>query len=372
MTPQTPPERIQILESLATAVLAFDERLRLTWMNPAAEELLALGLRQAQGRELGELFPAHPELSRHAREVTQQRRGISERELRLARPDGSRRTADLTLSPLPVGEGEAPGVLLEATPSDRRTRIAQEGRRLEEQRALRRVVRGLAHEVKNPLGGLRGAAQLLERHLPDPALTEYTGVIQHEVERLLELLDRLQSPRQPARRQWINIHQVLERVRTLLESEAPAGIAIMRDYDPSLPEVRADFDQLVQVFLNLGRNAVQALEARERGQVTLRTRVERHYTIAGRRHPLALRVEVADNGPGIPAEEQSQIFYPLVTSRAAGSGLGLSLAQDLVTAHGGVIDLYSRPGATTFQVVLPLEPAPADEPEGPEAAEEEG
>jgi two-component system nitrogen regulation sensor histidine kinase GlnL len=372
MSPQMPPERVQILESLATAVLAFDDRLRLVWMNSAAEELLALGLRQAQGRELGELFPAHPELSHHAREVTQQRRGISERELKLLRPDGSRRTADLTLSPLALEGGEAPGVLLEATPSDRRTRIAQEGRRLEEQRALRRVVRGLTHEVKNPLGGLRGAAQLLERHLPDPALTEYTDVIQHEVERLLSLLNRLQSPRQPARREWINIHQVLERVRTLLEAEAPSGIAIVPDYDPSLPELRADFDQLVQVFLNLGRNAVQALQARERGRVTLRTRVERHYTIAGKRHPLALRVEVADNGPGIPPEEQSQIFYPLVTSRAEGTGLGLSLAQDLVTAHGGVIDLHSRPGATTFQVILPLEPDEADNRQNQATAHTEG
>ncbi len=351
------PDVGPILDSLATAVLGFDDRLCLRWMNPAAEELFAVGLRQARGRELAALFPGCTDLVQRAGAVLDRPGVISEREIWLQRPGGDGRLVDVTLSPLPLS-GDRRGLLVECTLSDRRSRIAQEGRRIEEQRALRRVIRGLAHEVRNPLGGLRGAAQLLAAHLPDPALTEYTDVIQHEVDRLLKVLDQLQAPRGAREREAVNIHEVLERVRRLIAAEAPDGVTVVTDYDPSLPEIRADFDQLVQVFLNLARNAVQAVAGRPDARVTLRTRVERRYTIEGRLHPLAIRVEVADNGPGIPEAEQSQIFYPLVTSRAEGRGLGLSIAQDLVTAHGGVIDLTSEPGHTVLQVVLPLE-APA-------------
>ncbi|MFP4559845.1 MAG: nitrogen regulation protein NR(II) [Thiohalorhabdus sp.] len=354
-----PPNPAQILDSLATAVLGFDERLQLEWMNPAAEELFAVGLRQGRDRAFEALFPERTDLVQRAGEVLAQPRVVSEREIWLQRPGDGGRLVDVTLSPLPL-EGDRLGLLVEATLSDRRSRIAQEGRRIEEQRALRRVVRGLAHEVKNPLGGLRGAAQLLAAHLPDPALAEYTEVMEHEVDRLLKLLESLQGPRHARQLAPLNIHQVLERVRRLVGAEAPEGVAIERDYDPSLPDVAGDFDQLVQVFLNLAQNAVQAVAGQGGGRVVLRTRVERNYTIEGNRHPLALRVDVADNGPGIPAAEQTQIFYPLVTSRAEGRGLGLSIAQDLVTAHGGVIDLQSRPGHTVFQVTLPLAP-PAEE-----------
>ncbi|HKJ72055.1 MAG TPA: nitrogen regulation protein NR(II) [Gammaproteobacteria bacterium] len=354
----------QVIESLATAVLTFDDRLLLQWMNPAAEELFAIGLRQGQERTFEGLFPGRTNLVQRAQGVLEQPRVLSEREVWLQRPGNGGHLVDVTLSPLPFDAGERLGLLAEVTLSDRRSRIAQEGRRIEEQRALRRVVRGLAHEIKNPLGGLRGAAQLLASHLHDPELAEYTDVIEHEVDRLLKLLDQLQGPRPSHERRAVNIHEVLERVRRLVAAEAPANVTITTDYDPSLPELSADFDQLVQVFLNLASNAVQAVADGDDGRVALRTRVERHYTIEGRLHPLALRVEVADNGPGIPEAEQSQIFYPLVTSRAEGRGLGLSIAQDLVTAHGGVINLKSRPGETVFQVTLPLE---APEP-GPDAS----
>jgi two-component system nitrogen regulation sensor histidine kinase GlnL len=357
----------QVIESLATAVLTFDDRLRLQWMNPAAEELFAIGLRQGQERTFADLFPGRTNLVQRAKEVLAQPRVISEREVWLQRPGDGGHLVDATLSPLPLDGGDRLGLLAEVTLSDRRSRITQEGRRIEEQRALRRVIRGLAHEVKNPLGGLRGAAQLLAGHLSDPELAEYTEVIEHEVDRLLKLLDQLQGPRPARERTAVNIHEVLERVRRLAAAEAPANVTITTDYDPSLPELLADFDQLVQVFLNLASNAVHAVADRKAGRVVLRTRVERNYTIEGRLHPLALRVEVADNGPGIPEAEQSQIFYPLVTSRAEGRGLGLAIAQDLVTGHGGVINLKSRPGDTVFQVTLPLVPA---ESESPQAATE--
>jgi two-component system nitrogen regulation sensor histidine kinase GlnL len=355
--PESDNRSHQVVESLATAVLTFDDRLRLQWMNPAAEELFAIGLRQGQERTFEGLFPGRTNLVHRAHEVLAQPRVISEREIWLQRPGDGGHLVDVTLSPLPLDAAERLGLLAEVTLSDRRSRIAQEGRRLEEQRALRRVIRGLAHEVKNPLGGLRGAAQLLAGHVSDPELAEYTEVIEHEVDRLLKLLDQLQGPRPSRERNPVNIHEVLERVRRLVAAEAPPNVTIDSDYDPSIPELSGDFDQLVQVFLNLAGNAVQAVSDRRSGRVTLRTRVERNYTIEGRLYPLALRVEVADNGPGIPEAEQTQIFYPLVTSRAEGRGLGLSIAQDLITAHGGVINLCSRPGDTVFQVTLPLVPA---------------
>lgn len=351
--PPFQPGPSQVLESLATAVATFDSSQRLVWMNPAAEELFALGLRQGQRLGLADLFPGRTELVQRAEEALERPRMVSEREIWLQRPGATERLVDVTLSPLPLGDGSL-GLLAEATLTDRRSRIAQEGRRIEEQRAVRRVIRGLAHEVKNPLGGLRGAAQLLARHLDDPDLAEYTEVIDREVDRLLKLLDQLQAPQGAQSHVPVNIHAVLERVRRLVQAEAPERVAIESDYDPSLPEVVADFDQLVQVFLNLARNAVQAAAGQPDGRVALRTRVERNFTIDGGLHRLALRVEVADNGPGIPEEERSQIFYPLVTSRAEGRGLGLAIAQDLVTHHGGVIDLHSERGATVFQVILPL------------------
>ncbi|MEF8792150.1 nitrogen regulation protein NR(II) [Thiohalorhabdus sp.] len=353
----------QVLDSLTTSVLTFDDRLQLQWLNPAAEELFAVGLRQGTERSLGELFPGRTNLVHQALGVLAQPRVVSEREVWLQCPSETGHLVDVTLSPLPLDDGDHLGLLAEVTLSDRRSRIAQEGRRLEEQRALHRVIRGLAHEVKNPLGGLRGAAQLLAAHLSDPELAEYTDVIEHEVDRLLKLLEQLQGPRSGAEHGPVNIHEVLERVRRLAAAEAPEKVTITSDYDPSLPEATGNFDQLVQVFLNLATNAVNAVSDRNQGRVTLRTRVVRNYTIEGRRHPLALRVEVADNGPGIPEAEHSQIFYPLVTSRAEGRGLGLSIAQDLVTTHGGVINLKSRPGETVFQVTLPLKP-PASEPGG--------
>ncbi len=347
----------QIFDSLATAVLVFDESLRLSWMNPAAEELLAVGKRQGEGCHLISLFPQSTSLVQRAQEVLAYSRVISQRGVWLELPGGHGHLVDLTLSSLSLG-WQGLGLLIEATLGERHSRIAQEDRRLEEQRAVRRVIQGLVHEIKNPLGGLRGAAQLLERHLPEPGLGEYTAIIQHEVNRLLNLLERLRGPSGSRSRQRVNIHQILERVRRLVGAEAPAKVEIVSDYDPSLPNIKADFDQLVQVFLNLAQNAEQALEGQAGGgHIVLRTRVERHCTLGGQRHPLALRIEVWDNGPGIPFQEQSQIFYPLVTNRTGGRGLGLAIAQDLVIAHGGVIDLESRPGSTNFKVILPFESA---------------
>ncbi|TMH80462.1 MAG: PAS domain-containing sensor histidine kinase, partial [Betaproteobacteria bacterium] len=224
-------------------------------------------------------------------------------------------------------------------------------------------IRNLAHEIKNPLGGLRGSAQLLERELDRPSLREYTRVIIKEADRLQALMDRLLTPHRPPNHVPMNIHEVCERVRSLILAEFPEGIRVRRDYDVGLPEFRGDLEQLIQAVLNIARNAAQAiLGARataaaglqKRGEIVLRTRVARQVTLARRLRRLALELQVIDNGPGVPAEIRDQIFYPLVSGREGGTGLGLTLAQTFVHHHHGVVECDSQPGRTSFRIVLPL------------------
>jgi two-component system nitrogen regulation sensor histidine kinase GlnL len=211
----------------------------------------------------------------------------------------------------------------------------------------------LAHEIKNPLGGLRGAAQLLERELPDPNLREYTRIIIDEADRLQTLMNRMIGPNRMLTRGLVNIHNVLEHVRGLMQAEFPNGPRVSRDYDPSIPDLTADQDHLIQAFLNLARNACAA--AGIAGFIELRTRVLRQFTIGNQRHRLVLRVEVLDNGPGIPEELKDHIFFPMVSGQKGGTGLGLPIAQELISQHGGLIECESRPGETRFFVYLPLE-----------------
>ncbi len=215
------------------------------------------------------------------------------------------------------------------------------------------LLRGLAHEVKNPLGGLRGAAQLLEAELPDPQLREYTQIIIAEADRLHRLIDRMSGPQSAPVMESINIHRVTEHVRQLLEADLPDGVAIRVAYDPSLPRIRGDFEWLVQALLNLGLNAVQAVSGG--GEVCLKTRVHNNFNIGQQRHRLVAEIQVRDNGPGIEAEMLERMFLPMVTGRSEGTGLGLPIAQNLIGHHGGLIECVSRPGATVFSVYLPLE-----------------
>lgn len=253
-----------------------------------------------------------------------------------------------------VSRTDWPGLLLvEMVEIEQQTRLDREERSLEQAQAHKELVRNLAHEIKNPLGGIRGAAQLLEMEIDARELTEYTRVIIHEADRLQQLVDRLLAPhRRPHLVGDVNIHQVCERVRSLILAEFPRGLTLRRDYDTSIPEFRGDREQLIQVLLNLVRNAAQAL--RGQGRIVLRTRIARQATIAGRRWKLALDLHVIDNGPGVPEEIGERIFYPLVSGREGGTGLGLTLAQTFVQQHGGLIECESRPGVTDFRILLPL------------------
>jgi two-component system nitrogen regulation sensor histidine kinase GlnL len=248
--------------------------------------------------------------------------------------------------------------MMELLALDRHLRISRDELLLAQHQASRELIRGLAHEIKNPLGGIRGAAQLLEREYPDSEHREYTRVIIREADRLQNLVDRLLGPNRLPQKADVNVHQILEHVRQLVEAEAPAGIVVLRDYDPSIPEVHADREQLIQATLNVTRNALQALGAQGSGMIVLRTRTRRQITIGGRRHKLAIQMDIEDNGPGIPHQMMEKIFYPMVTTRAEGTGLGLPIAQYLIHSHGGLIECQSQPGRTVFSMFLPLGDTP--------------
>ena len=341
-----------ILENLATVVLLFDYGPRLCVANPAAEALIGASAKKILGLAPSELFPDAEfwlSLVSHALEA---RRPFSERELDLGRAGTEPLTVDCTVTPVLEGK-EIAGLLVEMVPVDRHRRLAREEQILAQHQTVHTLLRGLAHEIRNPLGGLRGAAQLLERELQDPALQEYTQVIIGEADRLQNLLDRLLGPRTLPQKRPVNIHQVAERVCTLVKAEAPSGIHIRCDYDPSIPDIVADPDMLIQAMLNIARNAVQALG--EQGIIQVRTRVQRQVTIGQRFHRLALRLDVVDNGPGIRPELLDRIFYPMVSGRPEGTGLGLSIAQSLIQQHGGLIHCTSDAGETVMTILLPLE-----------------
>lgn len=347
----------RILDNLTTAVLTFDNELRLTAINPAGEMLFEVSAKKIVGQRLADLLPQGRPLARLLAHTLDARRSLTTRGLRLELAGERHLTVDCSVTPLsesrdPVAAG-APALLVELRQIDRLLRLTRDENLLDRQAANRAVMRGLAHEIKNPLGGLRGAAQLLERELPGNALKEYTRIIMHEADRLRSLVDRMIGPYQPSKKRPVNIHEILEHVRLLILAEVPAGLTLRRDYDPSLPELDGDPDQLVQAILNILRNSVQALDGS--GEIRLRTRVERGVNIGPKRHRLALRVEIEDNGPGVPPELMDHIFYPMVTGRSDGTGLGLSIAQDIITKHGGLIECSSQPGRTVFVMYIPLE-----------------
>lgn len=343
-------EARRLLDSLSTGVLVFDSRLAVQYMNSAAEALLSLSARKALGcaaeKTLRIASPMLPDVLERALAT---RQPYTEHQVTLTGPNGDEVKVDCIVTPLLEGR-ESPEVLLEMINVDRLHQIAREESMNAQHDMTHALLRGMAHEVKNPLGGIRGAAQLLERELASEGLREYTRLIVGEVDRLRKLIDRMLLPETASHKVPLNVHEVLEHVRSLVQAEA-SGIAVHRDYDPSLPNLHADRDQLIQAVLNVVRNAVQAV--RNAGEITLRTRIERQLTLNGRQHRLVVRIDVLDTGPGIPAEIAGQIFYPLVSGRAEGTGLGLAITHALIHRQGGTITFASQPGRTVFSMWLP-------------------
>ena len=347
-----------LLDNLTTAVLLLNENLRVRYLNPAAEHLLAASLSQLVGIPIRQLISendpnAHADMETALAELHPYTK--REAQLHVANTPHST-TVDYTITPL-VEPGYPRSLLMEIRPLDRLMRISREDGIINAHQATRALVRGVAHEVKNPLGGIRGAAQLLARELHDESLREYTDIIIDEVDRLRNLVDRMLGPRKLPKLAQVNIHEILERVRAVLLAEDD-GIAVERDYDPSLPELWGDKDQLIQAILNIVRNPPhppQENPSQKDPKIMVRTRALRQFTIGHVRHRLILLVEVEDNGPGVDKELQETMFYPMVSGRASGTGLGLSISQSIVNQHHGLIECDSQPGKTIFRLLLPLE-----------------
>jgi two-component system, NtrC family, nitrogen regulation sensor histidine kinase GlnL len=339
----------KILEHLTNVVLLFDENQTLCFANSAAEDLWqtsyqnlirlpASAILQCSENNMDALFER----------ALINSQPYTERELILLFPGFRQLTVNCTITPI----NDEKEILVEIQQLDHQLKINREEHLIQYNEVTRQIVRNLAHEIKNPLGGIRGAAQLLERELPTDNLKEYTSVIIEESDRLSKLLNRLLGPNKLPQPEAINIHQVLERVRAIVGAEVTDGITIKQDFDPSIPLFQGDMDQLIQAFLNITRNAFQALG--QSGTITLKTRVQRQQTIGNTRHKLVIKADIIDDGPGVIDDILEKIFYPMVTSRAEGSGLGLSIAQMLINQHNGLIECQSQPGHTVFSVLLPL------------------
>jgi two-component system nitrogen regulation sensor histidine kinase GlnL len=344
------------LELLATAVLLVGDDARVQYANPAAENLLEISRAKLEGQRPQDLFGDCTALASAIDRAVASGAAYTEQEIELTAGSRTRLHLNCTVSPV-----DLPGtaLLIEFRHIDQQLKIAREERLNEQQQSNRELIRSLAHEIKNPLGGIRGAAQLLERELDRPQLIEYTQVIIGESDRLQSLVNRLLTPHRLPSYRRTNIHEILVRVKGVVQAEFPA-IPIVCDFDISLPEFEADGEQLTQAILNIVRNAAQALHGTTAGpRIRIATRVARNVTLAKKRHRLAIAIVIEDNGPGVPAAIRDKIFYPLVSGREGGSGLGLTIAQTYVAQHGGTIECESVPGRTLFTICAPLERARA-------------
>lgn len=353
--PESQPDIQAIIDNLLTAVLVVDADLQVLFANTAAEQLLPLSKRRLQAMPLNLVDEEISLDMARIRHCIDREQGFTDSEVQLM-IDGVPRWVEVSVTPLPWSGSSTlraqTRALVELRLIDQQKKISQELQQRTQQQAARELVRGLAHEIKNPLGGLRGAAQLLERELPREELKEFTQLIIAQADRLRNLVDRLLGPQRPGQRQITNLHSVLEQVRRLVAMEIPPGISLERDYDPSIPDFEMDPEQLQQALLNIVRNAAEALG--DQGHIQLKTRTAFQVMLQGRRYRLAAEIRIIDDGPGIPEPLRDTLFYPMVTGRDGGTGLGLSIAQDLIHQHQGRIETQSRPGRTEFIIYLPL------------------
>ena len=341
----------QIIENLYTAVLVINTDLCLTSMNAAGEDLLSMSSRKVNGQKLDQMLPESERFMETVRRSLKTRIPYAERGVTLTLPSEKTVTVDCVVTPL-LDEDVCTGAIVELIDIHAQIRLIREESLQLLHQAARESLRGMAHEIKNPLGGLRGAAQLLERELENSGLKEYTGIIINEADRLRNLIDRLLTPDAQVSVSMVNVHEILEYVLNLVGAEADTPLKVERFYDPSLPVLEADREQLIQALLNILRNAVQAVE--HGGHIWVNTRIKRMYTIRQELYKLSVQIEIIDDGPGVPTEIEKGLFYPLVTGRADGTGLGLSIAQSLIQSHGGLIEYERSDCRTIFRITLPI------------------
>ncbi len=345
-----------ILENLTTAVMLLNSRLEIVYINSAGEELFDASEQRAIGLPITELcFDVTEDFAAELEKSVNFNIAYTKRKAKIAVPPERTLMVDYTVTPMI--DGNETHLLIELAAIDRMLRINKDEAMLASQKTNRVLMKGLAHEIKNPLGGIRGAAQLLARELPSEELCDYTNIIIEEADRLRNLVDRMLGPHKAFMFKSLNIHEVLERCKVLILAETSGIIKIERDYDPSIPEVVGDAEQLIQATLNIMRNAMQALledPSIDKKSITLCTRAVRRFTIGNQLHPLVCKIDIVDNGPGIPAELQESIFLPMVSGRAEGTGLGLSISQSILNQHNGLIECESKAGRTKFSIYIPL------------------
>ena len=347
-------ERFQSFDLLATLVAVVQVDATVIFSNSALEDVLGISRRSIIGSCLADAFTEPGQLLSALTGAADNVFAALRYDAWMKRPGQEALPVHMIVTRTDV----AHEIILEMIPQGQQTRQDREERLAEQAKTNKELIRNLAHEIKNPLGGIRGSAQLLEMEISSPELKEYTQVIIHEADRLQSLVDRLLAPhRRPHLVSDVNIHEVCERVRSLILAEFPKGLRVVRDYDTSIPEFRGDFEQLIQTVLNIAHNACQALAQRIAdgdARLTFRTRIARQVTVGKQRYRLALELHVIDNGPGVPDSIKDRIFYPLVSGREGGSGLGLTLAQTFVQQHHGLIEVDSVPGHTDFKIVIPF------------------
>lgn len=334
--------------------MSLDNTLTIEWLNQAAESMLGCSKRFAQGKKITSVIPLPASLLKQITEATHTKQSVVSRKVEILTRSHGPLTIDCVVTPVGYTDSR-PQVLLELLDVDRPLKIATESALLEQQERSQNMLRGVAHEVLNPIGGIRGAAQLLEQELGHSKLTEYTDLLIKETDRLQKLLHRMLGPNTRPDFSEHNIHEVLAYVDRLLLNENPGKVTSRYDYDPSIPDIYCDKEKLVQVFINLVSNALYALKNTDNPKITFKTRVERNFTIRGVLKKLVCKIHIQDNGPGIPSDLKDTLFYPLVSGRFEGTGLGLSIAQSLVVQHGGLIECQQKDGSTSFEVTLPIE-----------------
>ncbi|MFL0810220.1 MAG: PAS domain-containing protein [Agarilytica sp.] len=344
----------KILDGLTTAVAVLDYSLNVCHLNASAESLFGVSGNQIEGQPLANFFAPNEEALNTLKKGLEQNQYFTKRKARWKLHNQQIITVDYTFTPAP----EIGHVTLEIQPLDRLLKISREEAWISSQETSRNLASSMAHEIKNPLGGIRGAAQLLAHELgDDSSLDEYTRIIIEETDRLRNLVDRMLGPCTLPQVAELNIHEVLEHCCSVVKMDVQDSVTFLRDYDPSIPDIAGDRSQLVQAFLNIIQNAAQALnenKAQKNATVTIKTRIQRRYTIGHEMHSLIAKIMVIDNGPGIPDNIIDNIFFPMITGRAEGTGLGLSISQKLIVQHKGLIECESEPGNTVFTIYLPL------------------
>lgn len=339
-----------VLDNMETATILLNSDLRMVYINVSAEALIERSFKRIQGEPLEDHLLIG-DLSSALKAANIERNRVIRREAHIELPSGKSFVINLSLTPI-----HDDSLLLELRQIDRHLDISQNEQLQVENQATKKLLRGLAHEIKNPLGGIRGAAQLLAQQYPDNGVGEYTHIIIKEADRLRTLIDRMVGPQNIPSPSLTNIHEAVEHVFRLATAEVSNNVELIRDYDPSIPEVMVDRDQLIQAVLNITRNAIEAIGAHS-GEVVFKTRVLRHYNLGSARYPLLAQISITDDGPGIPKDLQSEVFFPMVTSKANGTGLGLSITQSIIQHNKGLVKFNSRAGQTCFEILLPLSEA---------------